>query len=496
MDILTRLRRVAALCLAFATVPAHTMGNQATKPLPLKLVLSQECGAAKGEALETFKGRLLSWCPFDGTKLTAETNDATALAGRRLYVSMDLAPVSQSKLPIGLILSTFNSTWQVKTHIGAIFQVTEGRLEASIYVPEDARNVSWTLSGGPSHALPAGLVIRDAQASVSEAKFRPGEMCAPCRQYLDEVMERVRREFLFADRMQLNELEGALTLAATGARDIHELDGPMKELARQLSAVTVAAGLAPHGTYLTKAEFALNAFSIPASPAPQLQRQEAQAPLFETKLLDKRVGYIRLRSFLQADFTAGETYARALRNAIVSLHQDGVNRWILDLREHGGGTLFPAIAALRPLLGNGGVGYFVDAGGKQGGPWLWGVPGLPGETSGAYFSDQDPSFNGENEATAILLGPVTASSGEMVAIAFHGRSNTRSFGTPTAGYTTAVSGTTDRYGNFFGIASGYAADRNGQRIFPKVVPDVLLADQPETPDPALSAAISWLGTQQ
>jgi len=33
--------------------------------------------------------------------------------------------------------------------------------------------------------------------------------------------------------------------------------------------------------------------------------------------------------------------------------------------------------------------------------------------SGAYFTDQDPAFDGEKEATAILLGPVTASSGEM-----------------------------------------------------------------------------------
>ena len=137
MNIIIRLRRIAALSLAFATVPVHAMGNQA-EPLPLKLVLTNECGTAKNEALETFKGRPLSWCPFDGTKLTAGTNDAAALAGRRLYVSMDLEPARQSKLPIGLILSTFNGTWQVKTHIGAFFQVTEGRIEASVYVPDDA----------------------------------------------------------------------------------------------------------------------------------------------------------------------------------------------------------------------------------------------------------------------------------------------------------------------------------------------------------------------
>jgi hypothetical protein len=493
-----RFQGIAALCLALAAMPAHALEKRAMKPAPLQVILKTECGKTRNETLNTFANRPLAWCPFNGTQILAGTTDTAALAGRRLYLTIDFDTTTQPVVPIALTMTSFSATGQVRTHLGMFFQVARGRLETSIYVPDDAASVYWGLTGGGAQRETPGLIIRDAQTRISETTFHPGQMCVPCSQYLDQAMERVRREFLSADRLKLEELDSALRLAATGAQDMREMDGPMKELSRKLTEAELAAGMMPHGRYQTKAEYALAANPVPAAQTRQSKR-EADPPLFDTKLLDKRVGYIRLGSFLELNFAAGQRYARALRDAMVSLHQQGARQWILDLRDHGGGTLFPAIAALRPLLGQGAVGYFVDASGKQHGAWLWGDPGLPIEMAGPYVTNQDPTFDGEREATAILLGPVTASSGEMLAIAFHGRPNTRSFGTPTAGYTTAVSGSPDRYGNFFGITSKYAADRNGQRIFPKVVPDVVVDNTqvgPGLPDPAISAARGWLGAQQ
>jgi C-terminal processing protease CtpA/Prc len=123
---------------------------------------------------------------------------------------------------------------------------------------------------------------------------------------------------------------------------------------------------------------------------------------------------------------------------------------------------------------------------------------LPEQDVGPYFSDTDPDFNGEMQPIAVLLGSATASSGEMVAIAFHGRPHTRSFGMATMGATTAVHGAQDQYGNFFGITSLYAADRHGLRIHPKVVPDVVIEAKPAPTDQAdqpLRAAIDWLRGQ-
>ncbi len=495
-----KIRQFAAACLALAALSAHAMPDQATRPAPLNLVLNRECGTERNEALASFSKRPIAWCPFHQTKLSAGTEDAAALAGRRLYVQLDLQPQSQRGLPISLTLSTFGPAGEVKSHIGTFFEVGEGRLEASVYVPEGATSVYWILSGGSYQRENAGLMIRNAQAFASERRFQPGEMCAACSQYLDEAIERVRREFLFADRLQMTELANALRVAATGAQDVREMDGVMKELSRKVNEATIAAGMMPHGLYQTQAEYAANASNMPYAQARQpqspLQPAGTATTPFDTRLLGKRVGYIRLRTFLQADPAQSSAYAHALRDAVNSLHRQGADQWILDLRDHEGGTVHPAVAALRPLLGNGAVGYFADANGKPHTPWLWGATGGPGEPADNGFGQLPATFDGERQAVAVLLGPRTASSGEMVAIAFHGRANTRSFGAPTAGLTTAVNGARDRYGNFFGFVGAYAADRHGQRIYPRLEPNAATASpvtQPDQPDPPLSAASQWLG---
>jgi len=93
---------------------------------------------------------------------------------------------------------------------------------------------------------------------------------------------------------------------------------------------------------------------------------------------------------------------------------------------------------------------------------------------------------------------MASSTGEMIAIAVHGRAHARSFGLPTAGFTTAVSGAPDRHGNFFGFPASHTAERSGRRIFPKLVPDVIV-DSERAPsaqaDAALDAAMGWLRAQ-
>jgi hypothetical protein len=492
-------RSIAALCIALCLAPTQAAEMAATKPVPFNTSLKKECGIEKNEPLEKFANRPLAWCAFDGTQLSGGTTDTAALAGRRLYVSIQFEPTGQRQVPITLTLSSFSATGQVKTHLGMSFQVGRERLEASMYVPDDAASVYFVLTGGGARAE-KDLVIHDIQTHVSQTRFQPEQMCAACREYLDDAIDRVRQNFLLPDRLQLDDLARSLRLAATGAQDIREMDGPMKELARQLAAAELSAGMRPHGNYQTKAELAANISHV--SPAPVQQRaMEVEGPLFETKLLADRVGYIRLRTFMDPEANSANSlaYARALRDAVIHLHDQGAGRWIIDLREHNGGTIFPAIAALRPLLGKGAVGYFIDARGKRLGAWEWGAPGLPVEAAGTYFTGQDRSFDGDRQATAILIGPATASTGEMLAIAFHRRPNTRSFGAPTAGYATIVNGATDRYGNFFGITAGYATDRHGERIFPKVVPDVMVdrnQAQPGQSDPVLGAAVSWLAGQR
>ena len=154
--------------------------------------------------------------------------------------------------------------------------------------------------------------------------------------------------------------------------------------------------------------------------------------------------------------------------------------------------MWPALAALRPLLGAGSVGAFVDAAGHQQYAWKLGASNAP-LIGQRYVAKGMPTFGASREPAAVLVGERTSSSGEMIATAFQGRPATRSFGAPSSGYTTNVYNPPDAYGNLLGIATTYIADRNGRKVFPRVLPDVpVAADAKADTDATLDAALAWL----
>ena len=98
---------------------------------------------------------------------------------------------------------------------------------------------------------------------------------------------------------------------------------------------------------------------------------------------------------------------------------------------------------------------------------------------------------------AVLVGPRTASSGEVTAMAFIGRPAARLFGQPTGGYTTANRPYKLPDGAGLLLATMTEADRTHQLHLGPLVPDEVVP--PTAPadgsDPALQAATTWLRKQ-
>jgi len=78
---------------------------------------------------------------------------------------------------------------------------------------------------------------------------------------------------------------------------------------------------------------------------------------FSFQLLDGNLGYLRVVGIGPGDVKA---QADEIRTGIVDLHDEGVTKWILDLRFNGGGNMEPMLSGLAPLLGNGVIGGAVD----------------------------------------------------------------------------------------------------------------------------------------
>ncbi|SKB59077.1 S41 family peptidase [Luteibacter sp. 22Crub2.1] len=197
----------------------------------------------------------------------------------------------------------------------------------------------------------------------------------------------------------------------------------------------------------------------------------------EVNAISDSLGYVKMPAFRGMDKDKGEAFSSKLRGEILSL--GGLRGWVVDLRSDSGGNMWPMLAALEPLLGSAEVGSFVSPGKTV--PWFARSAGVHAAESPALFV---------SVPVAVLIGPQTSSSGEAVAIAFHGRPNTRFFGSATSGHSTANTEFPLPDGSVLHLTTAADADRNGFVFGDKVIPD--FPTEHGTDEEVLHAAVEWL----
>lgn len=182
-------------------------------------------------------------------------------------------------------------------------------------------------------------------------------------------------------------------------------------------------------------------------------------------------------------------YARQIQDAIRAADRDDLIGWIVDLRSNGGGNMWPMIAGLGPILGEGPLGYFI---GPTGTETLWEYRNGASISGGFPITTVSPPYalRRQQPRVAVLSDVGIASSGEATFIAFRQRPNTRSFGQPTCGLSTANSTSTLSDGATFTITTSVMADRAKTRFGEPVPPDEIITDQAQ----AIQRAIEWLQT--
>lgn len=182
-----------------------------------------------------------------------------------------------------------------------------------------------------------------------------------------------------------------------------------------------------------------------------------------------------------------QRYSATLTGNITQAEEATTCGWIVDARDNTGGNMSPMLEGLHPLLGDGVVGGFEQRDGTRtqialsNGTVNVGHQGEASSTASAHSGDP----------VAVLQGPRTASSGEVVLIAFKGRANTRSFGTPTAGYSSGNQTIRLYDGTEMLLTMAVLVDRDGNSFDGGPVP----ADEHTSEDNAEQTAKAWLRTQ-
>lgn len=202
---------------------------------------------------------------------------------------------------------------------------------------------------------------------------------------------------------------------------------------------------------------------------------------FVVKLQTDGIGYINMPGYMGTDVKARHAFASDVVGAITRIAPQVRCGWVVDLRQDTGGNMYPMLAGLRPLLGDRPLGSFRDANGH--------MQSFAVLNAGKPWPDA-PAL--EHAPVAVLLGPHTASSGEAVAVAFRGRPDTRSFGEPTAGLSTANAGFGLPDGSEIFLTTAVDVDRTGRAYGGKLQPDVMVSDAVGKYDAALAAAMTWL----
>jgi carboxyl-terminal processing protease len=212
------------------------------------------------------------------------------------------------------------------------------------------------------------------------------------------------------------------------------------------------------------------------------------------ELAEKGIAYIDIPWISTADKKLCIAFADSLQHLIASYDQQGVTKWIIDLRNNTGGNCWPMLAGLGPLLGNGVYGYFVSANEKI--PFSYRNGAM---MQGAYArctATAPYSLTHETNSIVVLTGPNTASAGEIVALAFRGMNDVFLYGEPTAGLTTANATYNLSDGSVLVLTVCKEADRTGKIQEGKIQPDKLIVPAMNRgKDEAKSAALMFLQMQ-
>lgn len=198
-----------------------------------------------------------------------------------------------------------------------------------------------------------------------------------------------------------------------------------------------------------------------------------------------------------------QQFADKLHGLVLDLQVQKPAGWIIDLRGNSGGNVWPMLAGIGAVLGEGDLGRFVSPDGDHTVSFY--KAGKVGERSPDGKEDiyaeikPAPSELTELPWVAVLFDRGTASSGEGVAISFAGRKRERSFGEHTAGFSTSNGMHQFSDGSALFLCEAIEADRTGKLYPDGLDPDEKLPAPERRPaeenDAALVAAEQWLSKQ-
>lgn len=201
------------------------------------------------------------------------------------------------------------------------------------------------------------------------------------------------------------------------------------------------------------------------------------------------------------DPSATELRATQLQRVIADLDSNNPCGWIIDLRGNTNYDLWPMLAGIGPILGDGVVGGFRDADGNLV-KWFYhdgksGIRDLLGVEHNQASVTGKPYRSKSSALIAVLMDRKTTNSAEAIAVTLKGRPMTRFFGEPIS--ITSIQRFPLSDGANLVLTVGVYVDRVGGEYAEGLNPDELIPLTGRNPrageDAVIHAALGWIGEQ-
>lgn len=445
---ISRFNRVAGLLLSTLVAFSSFAADPGTKHPPISLVPSTAySGTVSGDPTApegaTVELRRVADADNDfGSSISLL--DVSDKGGGVYVVSAQMSVAGSGQATLWLRAHKNGTRLLFANTSRQLVQARDGLTERQLVVtvPKETTHLVFGMGlsgGGEAHGA-ALRIRRDAERTATRN--------TGAKENLDAFIAAVRANALYADRVPWHTFQPRIDAAANAAQSADNY--PLyREILRSLGDRHSRLRL-PH-----EADFATQ--RTRAAETPRVER------------LGAGVGYVKVPSVSGIEQHSSREISTGIQRQLCAIGQD-VDGWVVDLRDNSGGTMWPMLAGLFPLLGEASPGAFTDREGKV----------TPWKIRGARECDLSQA------PVAVLIGPRTASSGEMTAIAFTDRPNTRFFGQPSAGLATGNRPILLPDGALVALTTTHAQDRSG-RTLEQVKPD-----EAADGEAALEAAKRWL----
>lgn len=326
--------------------------------------------------------------------------------------------------------------------------------------------------------LIAFLFVLTAQSQLEKRGFDRQADDESVTAYIRDFIRIVKHNSVFTELLNWPLIEKDVAARSAGLKTIREAKPVLENIIQELRAVGDN-----------------HSFILSKLATERYEKENSNPAKPEAWLMPGNLGYISVPGFSSTNSEVSVQFADDIQRMISKLDTENqIVGWIVDLRGNDGGNMYPMIAGLGPLTGEGTLGYFIEKidNKEMRSPWFY-RNGRSGAGSLSEVRVTNPyTIKNKTVKVAVLIGSETSSSGEMTAISFIGKRNVKLFGAPSGGYTTGNAMFELSDGSSLLLASSYAADRDMKRYMNNIIPHVVVSQRSDGVDADVKTAEAWL----